>query len=96
MEGQAEEKRIERQEQEQPLHSIPAGGRRFQIRVKGQLSRDWTDWLEGLEMSELENGEMLLSGKLADQSALMGVLAKLHRLNLTILSVNGNDRNEIR
>ncbi len=75
---------------------IPAGGRRFQIRVKGQLSRDWADWLEGLEMTGLENGEMLLIGWLADQAALMGVLAKLHRLNLTILSVNGTNRNEIR
>jgi hypothetical protein len=86
MADQAENEKTEGQGQ--ALYPIPAGGRRVQIRVKGQLSRDWADWLEGLEMTGLENGEMLLSGMLADQSALMGVLAKLHRLNLTILSVN--------
>ncbi len=71
-----------------PTRPIRAGDQPIQIRVKGQLSSDWADWLDGLEMTCRENGEMVLSGRLADQAALMGVLAKLHRLNLTILSVN--------
>jgi hypothetical protein len=36
----------------------------------------------------LENGEMILSGLVVDQSALLGVLNKLSRLNLTLLSIN--------
>jgi hypothetical protein len=35
----------------------------------------------------LESGEMVLSGHLADQAALMGLLNRLSRLNLTLLSV---------
>jgi len=31
---------------------------------------------------------MILSGSIVDQAALMGVLNKLSRLNLTLLSVN--------
>ncbi len=65
------------------------GQNKFEIRVRGQLGKEWSDWFEGLEMRPLENGEMVLHGCVADQAALMGVLNKLHRLNLTILSVNG-------
>ncbi|MBI5354771.1 MAG: hypothetical protein HZB50_19175 [Chloroflexi bacterium] len=61
---------------------------KFEIRVRGQLGNDWSDWFEGLELRSLENGEMILNGSIADQSALIGVLNKLHRLNLTILSFN--------
>jgi hypothetical protein len=60
----------------------------YEIHVKGHLSRDWADWLDNMQMSCLENGEMILSGLLADQAALMGILYKLNSLNLTILSVN--------
>ncbi len=60
----------------------------FEIRVKGQLDESWSDWLEGLEVTLLENGEMILSGHIGDQAALIGVLNKLYRLNLTLLSVN--------
>ena len=64
----------------------------FEIHIKGHLNHDWADWLEGLEMQCLENGEMILSGVLPDQAALMGVLNKLNRLNLAILSVNETGR----
>ena len=60
----------------------------FEIRVRGQLSDLWADWFEGLTIRQSENGEMVLSGPIADQAALMGVLNKLSRLNLTLLSVN--------
>lgn len=60
----------------------------YEIRVKGQLNDDWSEWLEGLNMKLLENGEMVLFGPIVDQAALMGVLNKLSRLNLTLLSVN--------
>ena len=59
----------------------------YEIHVKGHLSHDWADWLENMQMCCLENGEMILSGFLADQAALMGVLNKLNDLNLVILSV---------
>jgi hypothetical protein len=45
--------------------------------------------LEGLEVTLLDNGEMVLSGQIVDQAALLGILNKLSRLNLTLVSVNG-------
>ena len=73
-----------------------SGGGFFEIRVRGHLDSKWLDWLEGLEVKLLDNGEMILSGALVDQAALMGVLNKLNRLNLTLLSlsqVNQSDLN---
>jgi hypothetical protein len=60
----------------------------FEIRVKGHLDKSWSDWLDGLEMKLIDNGEMILSGHIGDQAALMGILNKLHNLNLTLLSVS--------
>jgi hypothetical protein len=74
------------------FHSGPAI---YGIHVKGQLDSRWSEWLEGLEVRLLENGEMLLFGPIIDQAALMGVLNKLSHLNLTLLSVN-RERSETR
>ena len=71
-----------------------SGGRFFEIYVKGHLNSQWSDWLEGLQVKLLDNGEMILSGHLVDQAALMGVLNRLHNLNLTLLSVNEVDQND--
>ena len=71
--------------------TITATGTRtglYEIRVKGQLDESWSDWLEGLEVNLLDNGEMILSGYIGDQAALMGVLNKLYGLNLVLLSVS--------
>ena len=60
----------------------------FEIHVRGQLDESWSDWLEGLDVTLLENGEMILNGYIRDQAALIGTLNKLYGLNLTLLSVN--------
>lgn len=62
-----------------------------EIHVKGHLSDIWADWFEGLTMEQLDNGEMVLSGYIADQAALMGVLNKINRLNLALLCVQVMD-----
>ena len=66
----------------------------YEIRIKGQLDESWSDWLEGLEVNLLDNGEMILSGYIGDQAALMGTLNKLYGLNLTLLSVSKADQIE--
>ena len=60
----------------------------FEIRIKGHLDESWSDWLEGLEMKLLDNGEMILSGYIKDQAALMGTLNKIYGLNLVLLSLS--------
>lgn len=70
------------------------GGEFYEIRVKGHLNSKWSDWLEGLDIGLLDNGEMILSGTIVDQAALMGILNKLNRLNLTLLSVSEVSKKE--
>jgi hypothetical protein len=69
------------------LRTPASRGRNFEIHVIGHLSDDWADWFEGLTIERLDNGETVLSGHIIDQAALMGVLYKINRLNLTLLCV---------
>jgi len=60
----------------------------YEIRVKGHLDSRWSAWFDGLTITNLPHGEALLSGALADQAALHGVLMKVRDLGLPLLAVN--------
>lgn len=62
-------------------------GKLFEIRIKGHLTDQWSEWLDGLDMRPCGNGEMILTGVIVDQAALLGILNKLNRLNLALVSV---------
>jgi hypothetical protein len=59
----------------------------YQIRIKGQLGRQWIDWFEGLTITLEDNGETLLTGPVVDQAALHGLLRKVRDLGIPLLSV---------
>lgn len=81
-------KKNEPNKEKKGILSTGTRGGCLEIHVRGQLDESWSDWLEGLEVKLLENGEMILTGYIGDQAALMGVLNKLHGLNLALLSVS--------
>jgi len=60
----------------------------YQIRIKGHLGRQWSDWFEGLTITLEDNGETLLTGSVVDQAALHGVLKKVRDGGMPLLSVN--------
>ena len=60
----------------------------YQIRIKGQLGSQWTDWFEGLTITREEKGETLITGPVVDQAALYGLLKKVRDLGLPLLAVN--------
>ncbi len=64
----------------------------YEIRVCGKLGGHWSDWCGGLSFAsdKLEDGSVVttLTGMVADQAALRGILAKLWDLGLTLLSIN--------
>jgi ABC-2 type transport system ATP-binding protein len=64
------------------------GQEHYKIRVKGHLSSDWSTWFDDLTVTNLDNGDAILMGPLADQAALHGILARLYALNLPLLGVN--------
>jgi hypothetical protein len=59
----------------------------YQIRIQGQLGRQWTDWFGGLTIVPEDNGDTLLTGPVVDQAALHGLLRKVRDLGLPLLSV---------
>jgi hypothetical protein len=60
----------------------------YEFRVKGHLTPCWSEWLGGLTIANLDNGEALLAGPVVDQAALHGLLARMRDLNLPLISVN--------
>ena len=73
------------------LHSHENGGI-YEIKIKGRLDEHWIQWFEGMALKSVENGEIgqectLITGPIADQPALHGLLAKIRDLNLTLISV---------
>ena len=59
----------------------------YQIRLKGHLDSQWTDWFEDLTITLEEDGDTLLTGPVVDQAALHGLLKKVRDLGLPLLSV---------
>jgi hypothetical protein len=59
----------------------------YQIRIKGHLGLEWTDWFEGLTITLEDNGETLLTGAVVDQAALYGLLRKVRDVGMPLLSV---------
>ena len=59
----------------------------YQITVKGHLDSQWSAWFDNMLITNEANGEAVLCGPLADQSALYGVLAKMRNLGLPLLAV---------
>ncbi len=60
----------------------------YQIRVKGHLGHQWTDWFEGLTITLEEDGDTLLTGPVIDQAALHGLLKKVRDLGISLVSVS--------
>jgi hypothetical protein len=59
----------------------------YEIRLQGRLSARWVAWFEGMAVVANPDGTTLLSGVLADQAALHGLLAQIRDLGLPLLAV---------
>jgi hypothetical protein len=65
---------------------------RYEIKVPGRLEEHWSEWLEGMTV-DVESGDAkptitTLTGEVADQAALQGVLNRLYSMGLSLISVN--------
>jgi hypothetical protein len=67
----------------------------YEIRLRGQLDGGtWSQWFDGLTVTANESGQTVLSGPVADQAALHGLLVKVRDLGLPLISVHLVEGNE--
>ena len=66
--------------------------KQVEIRIKGKVDKDWTDWFSGLNIAYTHYGETVLTGPILDQAELRGVLFRLTDLGLELISLNASPR----
>ncbi len=59
----------------------------YRIKVKGHLDSSWSEWFEGLAVTNEENETTALTGAIADQAALHGLIAKVRDMGMPLLLV---------
>jgi hypothetical protein len=58
----------------------------YEITIEGGLGQNWTAWFGGLHITE-SGGLTILTGTVADQAALHGLLARIRDLGLPLISL---------
>jgi hypothetical protein len=76
-----------------PTSDPPEAGR-YEIRLRGRLDAHWAAWFDGLTVTDEIDGTTVLSGPIADQAALHGVLQRVRDLGLPLVSVSCLDANQ--
>jgi hypothetical protein len=77
-------------EQRTPTPDRPESGH-YEIRLAGRLDAHWAVWFDGLTVSQEMDGTTVLSGPIADQAALHGVLQRVRDLGVPLVSVTRVD-----
>ncbi len=66
----------------------------FEIRLQGHLGEEWASWFAGMTLILTEDGDTILTGPVADQAALHGLLKKVRDLGLPLRSLHGRPSNQ--
>jgi hypothetical protein len=66
--------------------SGPGRAADYEIRVDGILDSRWAAWFGGLQVSN-DSTQTIIVGRLLDQPALHGILARIGDLGLCLISV---------
>lgn len=59
----------------------------YEVRVAGHLDDHWSSWLDDLAISRRADGTTALTGEMADQAQLHGLLARLRDIGAPLLSL---------
>lgn len=62
----------------------------YRFKVQGELDAGWAAWFEDLTVTARQD-ETIITGPVADQAALHGLLAKIRDLGLPLISVDRID-----
>ena len=59
----------------------------YRLRVDGHLDEHWSSWFGDLTLTHEDDGTTCLTGAVADQAELHGLLTKIRDLGVTLISV---------
>jgi hypothetical protein len=74
---------------ESPNRQMPAS---YQLRIAGHLDQHWSAWFGDLDLAHELDGTTSLTGAIADQAALHGLLTKIRDLGVTLISLTALER----
>lgn len=57
----------------------------YEFWIEGQLQSDWSTWFDGMTVSNIKTDVTVISGRVIDQAALHGVIARFRDLNLKLI-----------
>ena len=66
-----------------------------EIRIKGHINQQWSEWLGGLTITLSDPDETVLSGIVADQAALYGIISRLRDLGMQLFSMRTEEIEEV-
>ena len=64
----------------------------YQLRIAGHLDQHWSAWFGDLDLAHEDDGTTSLTGAIADQAELHGLLTKIRDLGVTLISLTVLDR----
>ena len=74
------------------MTSNPASnGAIYEFLIEGHISSQWSEWFDGLSITNLPDGRTLISGRVEDQAALHGLIARIRDVNLELIQLRRID-----
>jgi hypothetical protein len=68
--------------------------RKIEIKVKGHINKEWTDWFDKLTITHSPSGVSIMAGPVRDQAELRGILGQLADLGIELISVTTGPENQ--
>lgn len=66
----------------------------YEIKIKGRLDARWSAWFDGMTVTEVDDGT-IITGWVADQAALHGLLGKIRDLGLPLISAARGEESDV-
>ncbi|MCX6030707.1 MAG: hypothetical protein NT169_15600 [Chloroflexi bacterium] len=77
---------------------VPEPTKRYEIQVAGRIAPERADWFDGMTLRVTAPSDCgaitVLSGPVADQAALFGILNRIRDLGLRLISVNTSEEGQ--
>jgi hypothetical protein len=65
-----------------------------EIRVKGCINQQWSEWFSGLAINYSDSDETILTGLIPDEAALYGIISRVRDLGLKLTSLSSEEVQE--